>query len=217
MATASATSATASTNTVSRREFLYYIWGASIALFTAQFGGLLVWFMLPRFREGEFGGTFTLDLGLLPDVNRPPVPNSEGRFWLVNLNSSEPNRLMFSEGNEGQIKGVAAIYKVCTHLGCIYDWNEANDRFECPCHGSKYRLDGRRYQNPAPRSLDRFEVAALDASETVIATSVEDEFGQYAPLDLPPDTAFVRVNTGDLKQGAPTELLGLEPPNRPSD
>ncbi|NJN55513.1 MAG: hypothetical protein HC804_12610 [Anaerolineae bacterium] len=39
---------------ISRREFLYYIWGASIALYLAQFAGLMIWFLIPRFREGEF-------------------------------------------------------------------------------------------------------------------------------------------------------------------
>ena len=58
---------------ISRREFLYYIWGASIALVTLQGAGLLVWFLIPRFREGEFGGTFTVGLGDVPAVNAPPI------------------------------------------------------------------------------------------------------------------------------------------------
>ena len=33
---------------INRREFLYYIWGASMALFAAQSAGLLVWFLIPR-------------------------------------------------------------------------------------------------------------------------------------------------------------------------
>ena len=57
-----ATATTSVTPGISRREFLYYIWGASIALISLQATGLLVWYLLPRFREGEFGGTFTLPL-----------------------------------------------------------------------------------------------------------------------------------------------------------
>ena len=41
------TETTASAGSLTRREFLYYIWGASIALFAVEFTGLLVWFMLP--------------------------------------------------------------------------------------------------------------------------------------------------------------------------
>jgi cytochrome b6-f complex iron-sulfur subunit len=86
---------------LTRREFLYYIWTASLALFAVQFTGLLVWFMLPRFREGEFGGTFTLPIDTLPDVNAPPFNFPDGRFWLVNLNDKEPNELMYSAPDDG--------------------------------------------------------------------------------------------------------------------
>jgi cytochrome b6-f complex iron-sulfur subunit len=144
---------------ISRREFLYYIWGASLALFTAQMGGLLVWFLIPRFREGEFGGRFILPIDVLPEVNAPPENFPGGRFWLVNLDSTTDQgqeRMYLAPDEEEPIRGVAAIYKVCTHLGCIYAWVSANNRFECPCHGSKYRLDGRRVESPAPRTLDRF-------------------------------------------------------------
>ncbi|MCP4415766.1 MAG: ubiquinol-cytochrome c reductase iron-sulfur subunit, partial [Chloroflexi bacterium] len=164
-----AVSAEANSGGISRREFLYYIWGASIALYAAQFSGLLVWFLLPKFREGEFGGKFTVDIDDLPPANAEPVNVPSGRFWLVNLDTTQENELMKkAEDEAGDIVGVAAIYKVCTHLGCIYTWTAANDRFECPCHGSKFRLDGRRIESPAPRALDRFRMEFLDADKNPI-------------------------------------------------
>lgn len=194
---------------MTRREFLYYIWGASMALLTLQGAGLLVWFLIPRFREGEFGGTFTLDVSQVPEVNAEPVNFADGRFWLVNLDSSNPNELMYPAPDESEpIQGVAAIYKVCTHLGCIYSWTPANSRFECPCHGSKYRLDGRRVESPAPRTLDRFYVEALAADgTTVLAESAVDANDFYTPLVLPADTAFIRVDTGARKEGPEQTLL----------
>jgi cytochrome b6-f complex iron-sulfur subunit len=194
---------------VSRREFLYYIWGASIALLSLQGAGLLLWFLIPRFREGEFGGTFTVDIGELPAVNDQPINFAGGRFWLVNLDSTQPNELMYqAEDEPNPIQGVAAIYKVCTHLGCIYSWTPANNRFECPCHGSKYRLDGRRIETPAPRTLDRFLIQAIaDDESTVLAEAqLVDDF--FAPLPLPEGTAFLRVDTGNRKQG-PTNQAPL--------
>ncbi len=199
--------ATANAGGVTRREFLYYIWGASLALFLVETTGLTVWFMLPRFKEGEFGGTFTLSIDNLPPVNDPPFNFPEGRFWLSNLNSTEPNENMYLASDEDEpIVGSLAIYKVCTHLGCIYNWIPANDRFECPCHGSKYRLDGRRIEEPAPRDLDRFKLAALDANDNVLAESqIQD--GVYQPLKIPPETAFLQIDTGDKKQGGSEDLL----------
>jgi cytochrome b6-f complex iron-sulfur subunit len=193
---------------MSRREFLYYVWGASMALVTLQGTGLLVWFLIPRFREGEFGGAFILDVAQLPEVNAEPTNFADGRFWLVNLDASNPNELMYQAEDEPEpIRGVAAIYKVCTHLGCIYSWTPANSRFECPCHGSKYRLDGRRVESPAPRTLDRFQMAALaDDRTTVLAESSVSADDFYLPMELPPDTAFLRVDTGARKMG-PVETL----------
>lgn len=194
---------------LTRREFLFYIWGASMALFTAEFAGLFVWFALPRFKEGEFGGKFAVSIDELPAKNAEPVAFSEGRFWLVNLDTNESNERMYqAEDEPSPIIGVAAVYKVCTHLGCIYAWNQANERFECPCHGSKYRLDGRRIEDPAPRTLDRFEIEAVDAEGAVLATSGSDpDTGSYLPLVLPDNTAELLINTGLRRQGASLPLL----------
>ena len=209
--------ATVSADGLTRREFLYYIWGASIAVLTIEFTGLLIWFMLPRFREGEFGGTFTLGMDILPEVNEPPFNFADGRFWLVNVNNTVEIgcERMWLAPEDGDILGAAAIYKVCTHLGCIYAWVDANNRFECPCHGSKYRLDGRRIEAPAPRNLDRFKLFALDENENVLAESEIGSGGSYETLQLPPNTAFLQVDTGDRKDGGSQALLSNFPKNCP--
>jgi cytochrome b6-f complex iron-sulfur subunit len=83
-----------------------------------------------------------------------------------------------------------------------------NNRFECPCHGSKYRLDGRRVESPAPRTLDRFYIAALDEADNVLEEAViSPETGFFAPLQLPANTARLRVDTGNLKTGPSQALL----------
>ena len=206
--TNAAASVSAGSGGMTRREFLYYIWGASIALVAAQSAGLLVWFLIPKFREGEFGGKFPVALDTITlKPNNEPINFANGRFWLVELDTTQPNALMYQAEDESQpIKGVAAIYKVCTHLGCIYAWTPTNNRFECPCHGSKYRLDGRRIESPAPRSLDRFKVEALAEDGTVLAESplVDDV---YQPFELPEKTAVLSIDTGSRKKGEELKLL----------
>jgi cytochrome b6-f complex iron-sulfur subunit len=195
---------------ISRREFLYYIWGASMALYLAQFAGLLVWFLIPRFREGEFGGKFILPIEAIPGINTTPSNYPDGRFWLVNLDSNQPNELFsLAPDEEGEtFLGVVAIYKVCTHLGCIYAWTPANDRYECPCHGSKYRLDGRRIESPAPRTLDRFQIEFLDIDRNPIPDTLSplsDDF--YQPVQIPDGAAFISIDTAARKNGPSQELL----------
>lgn len=201
--------ASASAEGLTRREFLYYIWGASVALLIVESTGLMVWFMLPRFREGEFGGAFTLPIDVLPELNAPPFNFADGRFWLVNVNNEVQVgcERMWSAPGDAPINGAVAIYKVCTHLGCIYAWVDANNRFECPCHGSKYRLDGRRIEAPAPRNLDYFKLVALDQNENILAESTLSEDGAYTALPLPDGTAFLQIDTGDRKDGISQALL----------
>lgn len=48
-------------------------------------------------------------------------------------------------------EGIFAISTQCTHLGCIVRRDEQG--FLCPCHGSRYSLDGSVTQGPAPKPL----------------------------------------------------------------
>lgn len=198
---------------ISRREFLYYIWGASIALYLAEFAGLIIWFAIPRIPEGTFGGIIRVDATRLPDINAAPLNEATGRFWLVNLDTtnSQGEERMYQASDESQeIVGITALYKVCTHLGCIYAWNPATNRFECPCHGSKYRLDGRRIQSPAPRDLDRFPLEAVDVDDNTIASS-EIVNGVVQPLNIPSaelaNVASFKVDTGQRVDGTVETLL----------
>lgn len=165
---------------LTRREFLYYIWGASMALLLAGSGGAVLWFAYPRFREGEFGGIFSLDVDDLPAPDSGPIEFPEIKLWLVNTS-----------------QGMVGIYKVCTHLGCLYKWVPTNHRFECPCHGSKFQLDGTYIEGPAPRNLDRFAVTLLDSGGNEVAQT--DEEGN--PLPVPPDAAEIEIDTGDRIKG----------------
>lgn len=48
---------------------------------------------------------------------------------------------------------VHKLSAVCRHLGCVVAWNSTEKTWDCPCHGSKYRADGRVYQGPANSDL----------------------------------------------------------------
>ncbi|MBX9245510.1 FAD-dependent oxidoreductase [Actinotalea ferrariae] len=53
---------------------------------------------------------------------------------------------------------VHAVSARCTHLGCIVDFNDAERAWECPCHGSRFGVDGSVIQGPANRPLERREL-----------------------------------------------------------
>jgi cytochrome b6-f complex iron-sulfur subunit len=64
-------------------------------------------------------------------------------------------------------QGLFALSANCTHLGCTPVWLEAENRFQCPCHGSAYSLDGQNIEGPAPRPLERFGVT-LDRQGRIV-------------------------------------------------
>jgi Rieske Fe-S protein len=52
----------------------------------------------------------------------------------------------------GEIHAVSAR---CTHLGCIVSFNPAETSWDCPCHGSRFSVDGEVIQGPAVKDLER--------------------------------------------------------------
>jgi len=187
---------------LSRREFLYYLWGASMAVLLAGSGGALVWFLLPRFEEGQFGGVVTIPVDQVPAPDSPPKEFPEGRFWLVNIGPQtlgdprQPSDYPLQEG-------VKAIYKVCVHLGCLYRWEPVNVRFECPCHGSKYLKSSARIDGPARRNLDVFVTEVVDAQGQVLArTEPTLGNGEGSSVPLPEGAVELRIDTGRRVTGA---------------
>ena len=57
-----------------------------------------------------------------------------------------------------EIKSPRAISRRCTHLGCRVNYNKEKKLFICPCHDSRYTLDGSVVQGPAQKNLPEFMV-----------------------------------------------------------
>src|ERR1700685_3844440 len=67
---------------------------------------------------------------------------------------------------------VVAYWPQCTHLGCAYHWVEPGNQFVCPCHGSRFSIDGRVLGGPAPRPLDRYPVQ-VENSKLLIGSEIQ--------------------------------------------
>jgi glycine/D-amino acid oxidase-like deaminating enzyme/nitrite reductase/ring-hydroxylating ferredoxin subunit len=64
-------------------------------------------------------------------------------------------RLAVHRDASGRLHALSAR---CTHMGCIVHFNDAECAWECPCHGSRFDIDGKVVQGPAVRPLEQHDL-----------------------------------------------------------
>jgi cytochrome b6-f complex iron-sulfur subunit len=69
--------------------------------------------------------------------------------------------------------GFRALSSVCTHLGCITRYQPGEGVIACPCHGSRFSLDGEVLAGPAPRPLRWLQMELSSRGEIEVDTAVE--------------------------------------------
>jgi glycine/D-amino acid oxidase-like deaminating enzyme/nitrite reductase/ring-hydroxylating ferredoxin subunit len=75
------------------------------------------------------------------------VPRGEARVVRDGL-----GKVGVYRGADGEVHGVSLR---CTHLGCLLSFNAAEATWDCPCHGSRFDVDGAVLQGPAVAPLER--------------------------------------------------------------
>jgi Rieske Fe-S protein len=66
---------------------------------------------------------------------------------ILNLNGKKVAAYRSADGE------VALCSPVCTHLQCIVNWNSAEQTWDCPCHGSRFKPTGEVISGPAEEPL----------------------------------------------------------------
>lgn len=56
------------------------------------------------------------------------------------------------------LQEIKAFSAICTHLGCVVDWNGPKREIVCPCHAGIFDLNGRVVSGPPPRPLPSYPV-----------------------------------------------------------
>mgnify|MGYP002777377106 CR=1 FL=1 len=79
------------------------------------------------------------------------VANGEGKLVTI-----EGKKVAAYRNEQGELHTVSAV---CTHLGCIVNWNSAEKSWDCPCHGARFDCDGKVLRAPAVKNLQPVEDA----------------------------------------------------------
>lgn len=66
--------------------------------------------------------------------------------------------------NNGELVALSAV---CTHLGCIVQWEKEKQDFLCPCHAGRYTADGIVIAGPPPRPLTKLPFSVANGTITV--------------------------------------------------
>lgn len=83
----------------------------------------------------------------VPPLEVSDLAPGEGRVGRVG-----GEMLAVSRAADGTLQAVAPA---CAHQGCIVTWNDAEQSWDCPCHGSRYAADGTLLHGPATHGLER--------------------------------------------------------------
>ena len=92
-----------------------------------------------RFVQGRFGRA--------ESAPASELGAGEGKVLQV-----DGTKLAVSRDESGQL---LALSPVCTHLGCLVEWNGSERTWDCPCHGSRFGPDGTVIRGPAKKQLEQ--------------------------------------------------------------
>ena len=89
------------------------------------------------------------------------VPEKSGKIFQFNKDK------VIVINDNGKLTACSAV---CTHLGCLVHWDNAQQLIACPCHGAKYKQTGEIISGPQPLPLPVFK-ARVDGENLIISKS----------------------------------------------
>jgi glycine/D-amino acid oxidase-like deaminating enzyme/nitrite reductase/ring-hydroxylating ferredoxin subunit len=97
--------------------------------------------------NANVGRRFVVDHAAPAEVkSASEIPRGEGRILRGGV-----KKIAAYRDDSGVLHAVSAV---CTHLGCQVAWNPGERSWDCPCHGSRFDVDGEVLQGPAVDPLE---------------------------------------------------------------
>lgn len=132
---------------------------------TSMLGPYAYFFAPPRVGGGSGGQVAKDALGNDVKASDWLKTHKAGARELVQGLKGDATYLVVTNENVIEKYGINAV---CTHLGCVVPWNNAENKFMCPCHGSQYDFTGKKIRGPAPLSL---ALSHADIADDIVVLS----------------------------------------------
>lgn len=108
------------------------------------------------------------------------------KFSLIPPGAMEPGQVQTVEAHRAYVirltDGFRALSSVCTHLGCVTRFRPGSKTIACPCHGSRFDLNGDVLAGPAPRPLRWLEMDLSPKGLITVDTAMEVPMGTVYKL-----------------------------------
>lgn len=144
---------------MSRRQLLNFLTGTVVASTAGAALYPVAKYFIPPTESSEGGAVIAKDILGKPIPAGQILAEPAGTRALVAGLAGEPTYLTVKQ--DGTLDPMGIVDN-CTHLGCTFPWNETDEQFQCPCHGSRYSADGSVLRGPAPLPLKLVRVAVKD-------------------------------------------------------
>ncbi len=133
-----------------RREFSKKALYALVAL-------LGLGFLIPAIKIASPLAARDRKLTFFPLIPEDEVPRTGVKKTELNfsINGKERKARVFIVSSA---EGPTIFSAVCSHLGCLVNYQKDKGEFVCPCHGGRYDLLGKNIAGPPPAPLTRLPV-----------------------------------------------------------
>lgn len=139
------TSSPTTSDGISRRRFVQGLLGFSVVATIAGVVVPVIGYLWPPAQRAAAGGGPVL-VGAVKDL-----PAGQAKVLPVN---DKPVIVVNTTAG-----GVKAFSAICTHLGCVVEWNSSKQIIQCPCHDGRFNPStGAVISGPPPSPLPPVQV-----------------------------------------------------------
>lgn len=128
-----------------RRTFLRQLLGGTLVVgLLGILGGILAYIFPPARRFPQSGSLTVGEQSRIPPGGGELVIFNGQPVWVLHLE-----------------RGFLALSALCTHRGCLLEWDRDRRVLSCPCHMGLFDAHGNVLKGLPPRPLPRFRAAVV--------------------------------------------------------